>query len=204
MTEDAGNIVIAPQVNVLTAKLSGKRPSPPAHILEAPEWIARAQQYVHEDADNIAHVDAHIDDDPVLKGHPALAARQCVAAYNELPADLRRMKERPAPMAATPRDDLEAMAACVEHASTAYYWWGYTTYMNDCLVNDLVAINGGAAAIAGVIAAVCPPCAVVAGIIAGVFGGYAVWLTWADQHCGNKGAYWNATWVGYVWISTVC
>lgn len=204
MTEDIGNIVIAPQVKILTAKLSAARPTPPPGVIEAPEWIAQAQKYVSEDANNVASINSSIDQDPVLKGHPALMARQCVAAYNELPPDLRRMKERPQPEAAIARDDLAAMAACVEHASTAYNWWGFTTYMNDCLVNDLVATTAGAAAIAGIIAAVCPPCSVVAGIIAGVFALYAAWLQWADQHCGNRGAYWNATWNGVIWISTVC
>ncbi len=204
MPEDLGNIVIGPQVRVLTAKLSRTAPAPPPGILEAPKWIEQAQRHIHEDADNIASVDPGIDQDPLLKGHTALLARQCVAAYNQLPADLRRMKQRPAPKAATPRDDLEAMAACVEQASPAYYWWGFTVYMNDCLVNDIVFGLAGSAAIAGAIAAVCPPCGLVAGIIAGFLALYAAWLVWADQHCGNQGAYIDSTWVGTPWISTVC
>ncbi len=126
MTEDLGNLVISPQARVLTAKLSRTAPAPPPGILETPKWIAQAQKYVHEDANNIASVDSGIDQDSELKGHPALMARQCVAAYNQLPDNLRAMKQRPSLMAAIPRGDLEAMAACAEYASVAYYWWGYT------------------------------------------------------------------------------
>ena len=204
MSEDLGNIVISPQARVLTAKLRTTPPTPPPGILEAPQWIAAAQKYVHEDANNIASVDAGIDQDPVLKGRPALLARQCAAAYNQLPDNLRAMKQRPTPMAATPRDDLQAMAACVEVASPAYYWWGWTVYMNDCLVNDIVFGLAGSAAIAGAISAACPPCAVVAGVIAGFLALYAAWLAWADQHCGNRGAYIDGCWASAPWISTVC
>lgn len=205
MTEDLGNIVISPQARVLTARLSKTAPTPPPGILEAPKWIDKAQKYVREDANNIASVDPGIDQDPELKGHAALLARQCVAAYNQLPDDLRAMKQRPSPKAAIPSDDLAAMAACAEYASVAYYWWGYTLYMDDCLVNDIVFGLVGSAAIAGVIAAVCPPAAPVAGVIAALLAVYGGWLQWADVHCGNQGAYVDGSWGGGApWISTVC
>jgi hypothetical protein len=204
MTEDFGNIVISPQARVLTAKLSRTPPPSPPGVLEAHKFIAEAQKYINEGTDNIASVDAGIDHDPLLKGHPALRARQCVAAYNQLPADLRRMKEWPRPMAAIPRDDLEAMAACVEHASPAYFWWGYVVYMNDCLVNDIMAVTATGGAIAGVIAFACPPCAAVAGVIALYLALQTALLQWANQHCGNQGVYVVGLWVSVPWVTTIC
>ena len=204
MTQDLGNIVISPQARVLTAKLSRTEPRSPAGTLEAPKWIDHARKYILKDANNIASVDPGIDQHLELKGNPALMARQCVAAYNLLPDDLRAMKQRPSPQEAIPRNDLEAMAACAEYASASYDWWGCTLYMNDCLLNDVVFGLVGSAAIAGVIAAVCPPASPVAGAIAAFLALYGGWLQWADQHCGNHGAYVNAPWEGAPWISTVC
>lgn len=196
-------IVLPPQVKILTSKLA-QNLQPPPGVLTIPAWIELAGRYIHEDAQNIAGVDPAIDHDSHLAGHPATMARQCAAAYNQISPDLRKLKTRPAPQAATPRDDLAAMAACKEVIQTSYYWWGYTTYFNDCAVDDIVFGDTTAAAIAGVVAAVCPPCSIIAAAVGLYLAVEAAWLQWADQHCGNRGAYLNGTWVGGNWISTVC
>ena len=199
---DLHGLVFPPPV-VVSSRPEAVSKAPPG-ILDAPRWIEMASRHVKVSGEFVASVDPGVDRE--LPANQSLAVRQCVAAYNELPLDLRQLRDEPQRRPATALEE-KVSGACSEYASTQVNWWGTRTYVNDCLAADIVFAAGaasGAAAIAAILLAACPPCAIVAGIESAFLAIYAAWLGWADQHCGNQGAYINCTWNGWVWIATIC
>jgi hypothetical protein len=161
-----------------------------------PTWVRLALPYVH-----VVHSTASIDPSlsRVVDPQTLSQVKLAVSRYNALSLAAKS----PSSVSLSPTA-VSPSGACRERFVRYVNWWGTSYYLNSCLVNDIAFGLLGGAGLAGVIAALCPPCAPIAGTLAAVLGIYSGWLYWADNHCGGAGAYLNESWLGQVWVSTVC
>lgn len=164
-----------------------------------PAWATQALPYVQV-SNHIATVDPTISTS--LGAQVAAQVQQAVSNYNATP-----LVERVAGVtysasvstAVNPQGQL-----CSRSLQRYWNWWGIGYRLNSCLVNDIAFGILVGAGLAGIIAAICPPCAPVAGVLAGILAIYSGWLYWADNTCGGRGAWLNEDWAGNVWVATVC
>ncbi len=175
----------------------------------APSWLAAAQPYVSV-TNFVATVNPAIDQ--ALSADVVAQVRAAVARYNALPFTVRAYGSHfGGPVGHT--------TSGASSDSLLYYgggggcyaagwlssvnWWGFSFYMNSCLLNELVLGGTVVAGAATIISLVCGPCAPFAIAIAALIGIYVGWALWADSHCGGRGIYVNQSWAG-PWIGSVC
>jgi hypothetical protein len=133
--------------------------------------------------------------------YSTIASASC-AVHNELPESARAISCRE-----QVPERFEVESFCVRSGTFAAYWWGYSIYCNHCLCADISFGENGATAIAGVLSAAIGG---IPGIVLAAVAGYlaieAAWLAWADNQCGNIGAFINGTWlsIGTPWVKTAC
>ncbi|WP_376793751.1 hypothetical protein [Thermogemmatispora sp.] len=182
------------------SKQEAKNAAASGSVINAiPEWVKEALPYVHV-VNYTASIDpalAHVVSSQILA-----QVQQAVSRYNALPLAVKRSSG-----GAHPATAVSPAAGCQPQFREYINWWGYSFYLNHCLVYDIASGLTGGAALAGIVAALCGPCAPVAGTIAGVLVIYSAWLFWADSQCNGAGAYLNETsLVGspVVWVSTAC
>lgn len=186
-----------------TSAQTQSAPAPAAGVSLTPTWVTQAEPFVHVTSRG-ARIDPKIYNH--LKPEVVRLVQQAVRQYNAIPM---LQREQGSTFQATPSASLQftSAAGCKgqERITLSYQWWGIRYHLNSCAVQTIAAAGGGAAAIAGIIAAVCTPCAPVAGIIAGVLAIYTGWIVWADIQCGGAGVYVNVSYVGTPpWVSRVC
>lgn len=190
----------------------------------SPSWVNKTQAYIH-----IPHYTASVD--PAIKAHLTKQeidqVNAAVAKYNSLPLTEKEPQttttnssavihsvlqensesvlgsaERPSNGNQTSSQTVPKSCQMVTSATTK--WWGSEVYFNDCAVHTIVwALNVGAG-IAGIIAVVCSPCEVIAGVIAAFLTIYAATLDYENNHCGGRGAYVEDPWIGISWIASIC
>lgn len=134
--------------------------------------------------------------------YSTIASASC-AVHNELPESARAISRREQ----VPERSEMIADVCVAAGSFAAYWWGYSIYCNHCLCADISFGEGTASAIAGLLsAAIGGIPAIVLAAVAGYLAIEAGWLAWADNQCGNIGAFINGTWlsIGTPWVKTAC
>jgi hypothetical protein len=157
-----------------------------------------------------------------LDGDLITAAETSCAIYNSMPqaraqgfvqaAALRNGGPgdgtgRPPPPIPQPTPPGSAPPALPGSASLSYYWWGAQLYVDHAAVQEITSLEGAAAAIAAYLAAKLPGIgSVICGALAVSLAVQSIWLTWADNHCNQQGAYLKEYWIalGAPFIATVC
>lgn len=180
-----------------------QKSTPTFRVTARPAWVVQGDPYVHV-INYVATVDSAIRKH--VSSQIVSQVMQAVHQYNSTSLKLRQLNIVLSPQNSHLKElNAQGMTACGAWASARYYWWGFQLYVNSCLVNDITFGGYTGASLAGLIAAVCPPCAPIAGTIAAIIGFYTSWLSWANTRCGSRGAYidkyWWATWM---WIQSVC
>lgn len=98
---------------------------------------------------------------------------------------------------------------CPANGSFSGYWWGYEFYLNHCAIGDISTVESDLGQIATVLAAIPGIGAIATLVLTAVAAFLSIegqWLSWADSHCNNGGAFLDGTWVsvGTPWVRTVC
>lgn len=122
---------------------------------------------------------------------------QSVQRYNALPLTLRKN-------GFVSHSNVSPKFGCHEVLTPSFQWWGIQVYANDCAVATMLFDLGSVGAIAAFIASVCPPCLIVAGVIALYVALQGIYILWLDEKCGYHGVYLNAPWGLGVWAAPVC
>lgn len=168
---------------------------------QAPQWVLQADRYVR-----IVNGFAQVD--PAIHTHLSQTAvrqvMQAVAHFNALDQHYRTGDVR-VKVPAQSRQ-IVPMANCrgKEEIRVTTYWWGQRFWLSSCTVISVTAAGNNIAAIAGLIAAICPECLPVAAVVAAVLVVYSNWIAWADQYCGGAGVYVDRPWVGATSVSLAC
>jgi hypothetical protein len=208
-----------------SARSGAEMTSAPTHTVPAaltpPAWVMAGAPYVHLLADGVATLDPAIEH-AGLDSHLVAQVRAAVQAYDALPLSVRQAALRsPAHTTAGSysnrgggfvvgpnRATWDGGGGCTAVSQATQEWYGVRLYVNSCAISDIQLGLLGGATLAGFISLVCAEiCAPIAGAIALAMLAYIGWLQWANDQCGNEGAYLNYPEIpipGGTWVSTVC